>query len=367
MIKLIIIIINIFLPIIFSKKLYLKLLNKVEEIKITIKGNGDLKILSSEFHSELPSEVLINGITESINQDNIYNLPFEENIISIRWNNQLTCCSFMFHSLTYITEIDFSNFNSSKCTTMDSLFYGCSSLESINFKNFDTHSVISMSSMFLFCSSLKSLDLSYFNTSKNKDMMSMFEECSSLISLDLSNFDTSLVTSCSHMFNGCSSLIYLDFRNFSSNSLSRIAGMFTGCNYNLIYCLNITNNIMLNSQLSQYKNNCSFFNNKKTSPPFETCENNFTHRFEYKNICYKNCPNGTHISSNNNYSCELNIVINTSNFLEISNYITDNNNLDNDTTIEIKNNCDIKCENCSMLHNFCISCNIKEKYYPKYN
>ena len=44
----------------------------------------------------------------------------------------------MFYGCQDITEIDLSNFNTSKLTYMYSMFSGCSQLTSIDLSNFDT-------------------------------------------------------------------------------------------------------------------------------------------------------------------------------------------------------------------------------------
>ena len=136
-------------------------------------------------------------------------------------------------------------------------------------------------------------------------MYNMFYNCSNLISLDLSHFNTSSVTDMEYMFYGCSNLISLDLSDFntSSNSIN-IDSMFDNCNNNLIYCIK-DNNIILEYILSvssyQFKNNnnCSdicFNKNKKiildTKKCVLNCTNNYT--YEYKNICYSSCPNGTY-------------------------------------------------------------------------
>ena len=58
--------------------------------------------------------------------------------------------------------------------------------------------------MFWGCSNLTNLDLSNFNTSKVTVITNMFRGCSKLISLDIRNFDFSNVTSYSNMFYGIS-------------------------------------------------------------------------------------------------------------------------------------------------------------------
>ncbi|MGN0798329.1 MAG: BspA family leucine-rich repeat surface protein [Christensenellales bacterium] len=75
-------------------------------------------------------------------------------------------------------------------------------------------------------SNLTNLDLSNFDTSKVTDMSGMFNGCSSLTSLDVSNFDTSKVTTMARMFYGCSSLTSLNLGNFNLASCTNFGGMF---------------------------------------------------------------------------------------------------------------------------------------------
>ena len=135
----------------------------------------------------------------------------------------------MFWSNSSLTSLDLSNFDTSNVTNMSSMFYNCGSLTSLNLSNFNTSSVTDMSSMFYSCSSLTSLDLSSFNTSKVTTMSSMFRWCSSLTSLNLSNFNTSSVTDMSNMFYSCSKLTSLDLSNFNTSSVTDMSNMFYSC------------------------------------------------------------------------------------------------------------------------------------------
>ena len=58
--------------------------------------------------------------------------------------------------------------------------------------------------MFSGCSSLKELNLSNFNTNKVTTMLSMFYKCSSLKELNLSSFNTNDIINMKFMFSGCS-------------------------------------------------------------------------------------------------------------------------------------------------------------------
>ena len=122
------------------------------------------------------------------------------------------------------------------------------------------------------------------------------------------------------MFYNCSSLISLDLNNFITSS-ANINGIFVGVNDNLIFWINKDNNPNIISYLSEqnpkYYNNCSdiCFNqtikikiNENNICSFD-CINDKVYKYEYKNMCYESCPNGTHNSTSNNFICEE-IIIN---------------------------------------------------------
>ena len=108
MVKIFLNILEFLLSIILSKKLNIKIINKEEEISLTIKGSGEKSILSKSLNSSnSPYQVIINEDLVNISRNNKYILPFEENNITIKWNYQLTDISNMFFCLTDITKIDF--------------------------------------------------------------------------------------------------------------------------------------------------------------------------------------------------------------------------------------------------------------------
>ena len=80
----------------------------------------------------------------------------------------------------YIIELRF-NINLTDCSYM---FSGCENIKYIHFSNFITTNLQNMSYMFYNCKSLNSLpDISKWNTSNVEDMSGMFYECNSLNSL----------------------------------------------------------------------------------------------------------------------------------------------------------------------------------------
>ena len=186
-------------------------------ITLKVKGPGNAQILDVNFfNANKPDRIFINGTEINVNERNyIYNFIQTDNIVQLLWNqNNIVPLLGMFSYCTNITEIDLSNFNTSKLTDMTKMFYNCLSLTSLDLSNFDTSNVIDMNNMFYNCSSLTSLDLSNFDTSKVIEMYRMFYNCLLLTSLDLSNFITSNVENMDNMFSGCSKLEYINLKKF---------------------------------------------------------------------------------------------------------------------------------------------------------
>ena len=256
-----------FFPLCHSDKLKL---NKIIEIEIAIKGNGNQNILSNSYNYELPNEVFVNGtVYNNYKNKTIFNLTNGESYIKMRWNTSITNFSRMFFNLYNITKIKFVNFYASKMNDMSYMLSECSSLLSINFINFDTSLVNNMSSLFSNCKSLISLNLNNFNTSLVTKMTNMFSGCSSLKCLNINNFNTSLVTYMISMFSGCSSLIYLDLNNFNTSLVTSMNSMFYGCSS--LNCLNLDNfNTSLVTDMRNMFYNCNslkflYLNNFDTS------------------------------------------------------------------------------------------------------
>ena len=185
---------------------------KSYKITLRIKGTGTRKVFSdnSMFSSKYyPNEVYINGYNQT-EVKKYYNLEQVNNFVELIWYNLINNCSYMFSECSYITEINFSNFNASKVEKMLKMFYSCSSLVSINFSNFDTSKVENMNDMFNGCLSLKSLNVSNFDTSNKKFMKYMFNGCTSLTSLNLPYFETSEVINMEGMFEKSVNLEYIN-------------------------------------------------------------------------------------------------------------------------------------------------------------
>ena len=276
---------------------------------------------------------------------------------------------YMFYGCESLENLNINNFNTSLVEYLDHMFYGCKQLTSLNLSSFDTSFAKDISNMFYDCNSLKSLNLNNFNTKTISSLENMFYNCNSLLSLEMNNFDTSKVNNMYRMFYGCSQLISLNLSNFNITSNTLRDEMFSNCNNNLIYCINeqeILN--LLSDQLSTFRNNCTYICVENLNKKFvieenkciDNCNSDDNYKFEYNNICYSTCPNGTHNSSIYNYLCEEGI--------EADNIDTSENTVGESLVDEII--CDIKCNKCSLESKndgLCISCNYNGKYYPKLN
>ena len=197
-------------------------INKIGNISIFYGGNE--QNMCNEIL--LPDIVEINGINQSI-ITNYYYFNRTENIIKLKWENKLNNTNCLFYKCFDIIDIDLSQFDLSKVTSMDYMFYGCSSLISLTFPNINISQPTSMNYMFFACHSLISLDLSSFNTSKAKSMDHMFSECYSLTSLDVNHFDTTQVTSMWATFHGLSSITSLNISNFDISKITMMSAMFS--------------------------------------------------------------------------------------------------------------------------------------------
>ena len=136
----------------------------------------------------------------------------------------------MKHSNDVETYIDFTNFNTSKATTMQSMFAGIGNANDValNNVNFDTSNVTNMASMFF--NSNADFDgnpslISNWNTAIVTNMSGMFRGAYNIKRLELANWDTSSVTNMSEMFMGCTP-VYVDISGFDMSSITNATDMF---------------------------------------------------------------------------------------------------------------------------------------------
>ena len=131
----------------------------------------------------------------------------------------------MFSSLKNVKELDLSNIDVRKVTSVHNIFYSNTALTSLNLSNWHPDSLTSFN-VLNFLPKLKSLNLSGFSTKNFTSMSFMFSSGSMLESLDLSSFDTSSVTTMKGMFSGLASIKSLTLSNFDTRNVIDMANMF---------------------------------------------------------------------------------------------------------------------------------------------
>ena len=351
-----------FLLIIICSAFYYSINDSIYIIHLIVEGEGYKSILNTYFNQK-PYAIYIN---EKKIKDNfnfiILNYNFEpgESNVTIVFDKPLKSCSSMFSNCDSIKQIDlsefdfsevnnmaymfencrnleniyFGNINTLSVKNMQGLFYNCIKLISVDVSKFDTSSVTRMDYMFYSCHSLVSIYLSNFNTSKVENMNSMFTNCLRLESLNLSNFETSSVTNMFRMFNFCYRLKYLDISNFNTRNVKSIFRMFYYCqsitylNLDSFRFNNLTNNSLTFKQISSSTKFCindeetiNLLNLSVISVCSDTCYNETNakidiynnkciescfsngYNYEYKDVCYFVCPEGTHKSKNDSHIC----------------------------------------------------------------
>lgn len=130
---------------------------------------------------------------------------------------------------TLLTNVNISSFDTSNVENMYATFVSLPSILRLDLSNINTSSATTMRSMFNECTNLVNLDLSHFETENVESMFSMFLKCKSLVSLDLSNFNTSKVTDMYRMFRECSSLTSLNVSSFDTRNVENMGQMFLTC------------------------------------------------------------------------------------------------------------------------------------------
>ena len=328
---------------------------KFSEIKLIIQGSGTQNLVTTSSYSEAdaPSEVYVNDIQRS-DCEKTCSLSGTKNNITLRFENQMSSCYYMFYAQTNLIEVDLSNFDASKVTSMGGMFNGCTNLEkftsgnintplldtmsavfskcssltSIDISNFDTSGVTTMKELFRECSTLEKINFGNIDTSSVKTMEGLFYSCSKLISVDLSKFNTGEVTCMSRMFISCTSLKYLDLSSFNTQKVEEVPQMFKSCS--ALFFLNLKNFVLnglstyaLNEVLSgvstslkycvsdsttqstlsinDAKNDCSdtcFQQNIKVDLTNNKCIEDLCSNTEYKYIyndeCHTSCPEETY-------------------------------------------------------------------------
>ena len=215
----------------------------------------------------------------------------------------------LFSYCNSIKSIDVSTFNTSKVENMFDLFAYCYELISLNLTNFDTSNVYNMQGMFCYDRNIKYLDLSHFNVSKATNMKYLFQFSNNLKYLDISNFNISSITSLNNTFISGNKLTILKLISFEINNEAQKKLFFKGIPLNIKYCSNENNIINYLLEINRTSNNCSdicFKKNVKIVDDDNKCVESCIEtdsKFEYGNICYKECPYGYPSLINNEYIC----------------------------------------------------------------
>ena len=94
-----------------------------------------------------PSKIFIIGIYKET-CIRTCDLPLSINNVTLEFVDIINRCDFMFSGLSNITEIDLSNFDSSKVVNMSNMFSYCTKLKKINLWNINTTLVKEMKNLF---------------------------------------------------------------------------------------------------------------------------------------------------------------------------------------------------------------------------
>ena len=340
----------------FFLQINCQIINKDSIVTLKVSNSGEQKIFNS---GTKPNEIWIDNIQQSIN--NSYYLE-PTNIVKMIWTNDITDCYYMFFGCDSIIEMNFTNFDASKCQNIGAIFKGCISLKSLDLSGFITSNhLYCMCDMFWNCYELKSLKLPIFDTSNVYNIGHMFCNCKSLESIDLSNFKTEKVQYIDNMFNGCIKLTSLNLSSFITSEMVKMDNLFVGCetmksldfpnlDVSKVERIENVNNIFLNCKNLEYinlknlksninleskhfngtpKNLVVCVDKDKTQLINNTIDNNnciliscngklpdseykiysekgcFTetclttnYKYEFENICYERCPTNSKLREN---------------------------------------------------------------------
>lgn len=198
----------------FNNELY-AIKDKIQHIKFVTGHPNPDGIDLSEKHDKSITGVL-NGDTLTIScAGTMYANPYS---------------SYMFNYLTYLIDVDFNNFDTSRITETLEMFSGCSRLESVKgIGNWDVSNVTNMDAMFANCLKLKTLDLNRWKTGKLTDINYMFQRCYELEKLDLKGFDVSVLKSCNSVFMYCTKLKYVDIAGWDTHNITHMRDTFEYC------------------------------------------------------------------------------------------------------------------------------------------
>ena len=128
----------------------------------------------------IPVEVTVEGTNPSYVFQNYKGTTLPK----INIDSQSVYINYMFDGCSNLTELDISNFSTSKVENMGYMFSGCVALSKVTFgQDFVTSKVTAFQSLFSNCQAINNLDLSGFDFSKAGNVQNMFANCFNLRNL----------------------------------------------------------------------------------------------------------------------------------------------------------------------------------------
>lgn len=136
-----------------------------------------------------------------------------------------------FSRLNNMTDVDVSQFDTSRVENMHAFFHKCYSLQAVDISTFDTSNVKNMQQMFYENRSLTdgSLNLGNIDTSNVTTMESMFQGCTGFTQLNVCNLNTSNVTNIDYMFAKMDNLTSIDLSTWDVSNVTRMSNTFREC------------------------------------------------------------------------------------------------------------------------------------------
>ena len=148
-----------------------------------------------------------------------------ENIPQFTINTKrVTSIQNMFYRCGYLTELDLSWLNLSKCVKAAAAFYRCNNLQSIDLSHTNMDNIELINVMFSFDINLKSVIFPDMKNAKNiKDISYLFNDCSTLKTIvGIDTLDTSKVENFNCVFSGCEKLTKLPCSNWDTSSATTL-------------------------------------------------------------------------------------------------------------------------------------------------
>lgn len=142
--------------------------------------------------------------------------------------SNVTDGSYMFYGCANSTEINVSQWNTSKIKYFDKMFSNCQSLAFLDVNNWDMISGYSLNNMFAY-SGITDIDLSKWNTSNITNLSNLFFECTRLKQIDLHTWNTESVSTCYWLFRCCSSLEFINIDGWNTCNVYDMDRMFGEC------------------------------------------------------------------------------------------------------------------------------------------